>query len=191
MTHDKAPATPVPSRGGLSPAAMGAFMHWWARLSDAAASGTDKADRAVLRRCDTPTAVACTGAYQRVYRRMAQAHEGAPWTSWQQDRLAALVGLAAHVRTSSERSLPVEMGQRSAAGDSPCVSELRFRRLVESPDIDSLFTGVRRVLPLIKHQVDLKTLAVDLWQWNEAVKKRWVYAYYDPATSRNTEQANR
>lgn len=175
-------------RHGLHPAVVGAFLHWWERISRDSAGGIDKADRAVLRRCATPTAVACTGAYQRVYHAMLAAHEGPPWTSWQQDRLAALAGLAAHIKRSSNRSLPQEMHQHPEGGERNRVSELRFKRLLESPDVDSLFTGLRRVLPLIEHQVDLASMASDLFRWNDAVRKRWAYAYYDTAPARAGEQ---
>ncbi|WP_338415608.1 type I-E CRISPR-associated protein Cse2/CasB [uncultured Sphaerotilus sp.] len=183
--HDYANATA--DSGGLSPAVLRAFLHWWERLAAEDAAGLDKADRAVLRRCDTPTAVACTGAYQRAYRCMAAAHEGEPWTPWQQDRLAALVGLAAHIRTRGDHDLPTEL---RLPMEAPRVSELRFRRLIESPDVDTLFVGVRRVLPLIGHHVDLFSLARDLWRWNDQVRKRWTYAYYDTTAPRTRVAAS-
>ena len=65
-------------------------------------------------------------------------------------------------------------------GDKPAVSPLRFMRLLESPDIDALFSGLRRALPLIQHRADVLQLATDVVNWGDAVKKRWAYAYRWP-----------
>ena len=44
-----------------------AFMAWWHALSDEAARGQLKADRAILRRCENLTDVTLSAAFQRVY----------------------------------------------------------------------------------------------------------------------------
>ena len=67
------------------------------------------------------------------------------------------------------------MSQRD--GDKPRVSPLRFTRLLESPDIDALFAGLRRTLPLLHNQADVLALATDVVNWGDAVKKRWAYGY--------------
>lgn len=165
------------------------FRKWWSRISDESARGIDKADRAVLRRCDSINAVACTSAYQRAYRAMRDQHRGREWTEWQKDRLAMLVGLAAHVGADG-KTLPDEMHRPAAGSESrPCVSELRFKRLLDSPDADSLFTGLRRVLPLVKHRANLDALAQDIFGWNDEVKKHWAYAYYDSSSVRSSAAA--
>jgi CRISPR system Cascade subunit CasB len=66
-------------------------------------------------------------------------------------------------------------------GDKPCISPLRFTRLLESPDVDALFSGLRRALPLLQHRTDVLALATDVVNWGDAVKKRWAYAYHWPA----------
>ena len=89
--------------------------------------------------------------------------------------LAAAAGLLAHVREADERSLPVAMSQRD--GDKPRVSALRFRRLLEAPDVDTLFTGLRRTLPLLQHRADPLALTTDVVNWGDRVRKRWAYDY--------------
>lgn len=158
-----------------------AFLHWWHRLSDANAAGSLRADRAALRRCTDLTAVACTPAYQRIYRDLAAAHGGEPWQNFERERLAALVGLAAHVSDSSTMSLPQAMSHKADGGETRNpVSDLRFMRLLDAPDIEALFTGLRRCLPLIQHRVDPASLADDIFGWGDGVKKRWAYAYAWP-----------
>lgn len=155
------------------------LLDWWEGLED------DRASRAILRRASSVTAVALTPSYQRLYRRLCDAGWASQTKSYHNDRLAAVVGLLAHVKQGDERSLAKGMSRRDEDGDRPCVSELRFRRLLESPDIDSLFTGLRRVLPLMNHGVDVLALANDLVHWGDAVRKNWAYQYDWPEKSKN------
>lgn len=145
-------------------------LNWWSSLDD------DTGGRATLRRASDLTAVALTPSYQRLYRRLRNA--GWPDDPWQNDRLAAAAGLLAHVRERDADSLPAAMSRRD--GDKPRVSPLRFRRLLESPDVDVLFIGLRRTLPLLQHRADPLALATDVVAWGDKVRKRWAYAYNWP-----------
>ena len=147
------------------------LLRWWQGLED------DRGGRAALRRAPDITAVVMLPAYQRLHRRLLAA--GWPAATWRDDRLAAAAGLLAHVRQHTGQALPAAMSQRD--GDKPRVSALRFTRLLESPDIDTLFAGLRRALPLMQHQVDVLALATDVVNWDDVVKKRWAYAYDWPA----------
>ena len=167
----------------LADAVKAEFLSWWHGLTSETASGTARADRAVLKRADTLTAVASTSAYQRVYRRLVAANAGEPWQAFEQDRIAALIGLAAHVKAHVPMSLPQAMSHRAEGSDRNPVSDLRFARLLDAPDIESLFTGLRRSLPLIDHKVNPTTLADDVFGWGDVVKKRWAYAYRWPEKS--------
>ncbi len=151
------------------------LLHWWQGLED------DRGGRAALRRATDITAVVMLPAYQRLHRRLLAA--GWPDAAWRNDRLAAAAGLLAHVRLHNGQTLPAAMSQRD--GDKPRVSALRFTRLLESPDIDTLFTGLRRALPLMQHQADVLALTTDVVNWDDSVKKRWAYAYDWPAKPGN------
>jgi CRISPR system Cascade subunit CasB len=168
---------------GLSEGAMGAFLSWWTRINSESVSGSARADRAMLRRAATLTAVAMTPGYQRLYAEMEAAHDGEPWRDYERDRIAALVGLAAHVKAANALSLPEAMSKPGEGSDRNPVSELRFSRLLDAPDIDSLFIGLRRALPLIGHGVDPAALANDVFGWGDVVKKRWAYTYAWPKKS--------
>lgn len=165
----------------LGRAAKAVLYAWWAALQSETASGQAKADRAALRRAHDLNAVACTPAYQRLYRRMVVARGGTDWPLFKQDYLAAVVALLSHVKTNTEASLPQSMS--SDGGQENPVSALRFQRLLESPDADALFTGLRRTLPLIKGGVNILSLADDVFGWNEKTKKRWAYSYRWPEKS--------
>ena len=166
---------------GAAPKAV--LKRWWHTISRDDASGSARADRATLRRADSLRAVACTPAYQRVYREMAAAHAGEPWRDYERERIAAIVALAAHVTDSSSQSLPKAMSHLVEGSDRNPVSELRFARLLNAPDIEAVFTGVRRSLPLIAHAVDVLSLADDVFGWGDVVKKRWAYDYAWPKKS--------
>lgn len=143
------------------------LLRWWQGLDD------DRGGRAALRRAPDITAVVMLPAYQRLHRRLQAA--GWPAETWRDDRLAAAAGLLAHVKVHAEQTLPAAMSQRD--GDKPRLSALRFMRLLESPDIDALFAGLRRALPMLQHQADVLALATDVVNWGDAVKKRWAYGY--------------
>ncbi len=165
------------NRSFFAAPAKAVFLSWWHTINSETAGGTARADRAVLRRADTLTAVACTPAYQRIYRKLVAANTGAPWQAFEQERIAAMVGLAAHVKDKDSRSLPQAMSSRATPNDPNPVSDMRFARLLDSPDMDALYTGLRRALPLIEHRVDPASLADDVFGWGDQVKKRWAYAY--------------
>lgn len=150
---------------------------WWEGLED------DRAGRAILRRASAITAVSLTPPYQRLYRRLCQVGWAEQAKPYHNDRLAAVVGLLVHVKRNDERAPAKSMSLRDEGGDRPCVSELRFRRLLESPDVDALFTGLRRVLPLMDHGANVLTLANDIVHWGDVVKKRWAYDYDWPEKS--------
>lgn len=151
-----------------------ALLEWWSGLHD------DRASRAVVRRAATVTAVTLTAPYQRLYRRLLQVGWPKDAPEWQSDRLAAAIGLLSHLKTADTRSLPLAMSE----GEKPVVSELRFRRLLESPDVEALFTGLRRGLPLIGSSADPLALASDVINWGDRVKKGWAYSYRWPDKSR-------
>lgn len=152
---------------------------WWEAVNDEDQSEdkrlilVSRGERAELRRAADITAVTLTPAFQRFFRLLVK--HGFPEQSapWQQDRLAVIAGILAHVRGAVDKRMPEAM----KGDDGPRVSELRFRRLLESPSMDELYIGLRRVLPLIEKKADPNRLAEDIWHWGNRVKKEWAYAY--------------
>jgi CRISPR system Cascade subunit CasB len=167
---------------GLPASSINALLRWWKTLVVENPSGAARADRAVLRRANDLTAVACLPAYQRVYRAMAGAEGAGDWQDYQKERIAAAVALLAHVKADNGLSLPKAMSQHPEDGsDRNPVSELRFRRLLDATDTEALFAGLRRALPLIDHRADPGSLVRDVFSWGDTVKKRWAYDYAWPA----------
>lgn len=151
------------------------LLRWWQGLEN------DKGARAELRRAHDLTAVALTTAYQRFYRQALNSgwpENAAPWLN---ERLAAIVGLLAHVKSNDGRKLAEIMSE----GDRPAFSVLRFRRLLEAPALDDVFLSLRRALPIVGHQANVHQIANDLLHWSDKTKKEWAYAYRWPASSQN------
>jgi CRISPR system Cascade subunit CasB len=170
-----------PSLHGLPAASVSALLRWWKTLVIENPSGAARADRAVLRRANDLTAVACLPAYQRVYRAMADAEGAGDWQDFQRERIAAAVALLAHVKADNGLAVPKAMSQRAEGSDRNPVSALRFQRLLDATDAETLFVGLRRTLPLIDHRVNPESLVEDLFFWGDTVKKRWAYDYAWPA----------
>ena len=148
---------------------------WWAGLKD------DRGDRAELRRAHDITAIILTPAFQRAHQRLRAVGWPVEGDSPRNDRLAIIIGLLAHVESAGDVAPAQAMSARKPGDERPAVSPLRFQRLLESPDLDALFTGLRRVLPLLQQPIAIAALANDVLFWGDKVKKRWAYDYEWPA----------
>jgi len=152
----------------------GKVLHqWWKGLEK------DHATRAILRRCSTLDDVILSSAYQRFYRYMLTCNWPEDASSYQNDKLAAIAGLLAHINSEDTKLLPVLMSELN--GDKPMVSELRFRDLLKIESTDDLFQSLRRVLPLINKKANPYNLANDIFFWGDQVKKKWAYTYHWPS----------
>jgi len=153
-----------------------ALFRWWKALND------NRGDRAELRRCEDLLQVMQTSAFQRIRRQLVEM--GLRPEDSERDRLAAVIGLAAHVTAPTDAEIQKALPRVSEAfseGDKPAVSPLRFRQLLDARTDDELFTRLRRVLPLVKDRVNLFDLANAVFYWGDGVRKRWVYDYRWPA----------
>lgn len=148
-----------------------ALIDWWTQLEN------DKGGRAELRRASSVFEALMCPAFQRLQRRLVAISPEAFGKPYQLDRLAMACALMAHVKETSEHSLPKAMSHRLNGAERNPVSELRFKRLLESPDDEALFTGLRRVLPLIDRKVDLLSLTSAVLYWGNTVKRTWAYEY--------------
>jgi CRISPR system Cascade subunit CasB len=168
-----------------------AIHDWWREIADVPdpAGGklrSDRASRAILRRAHDITAVTLCAPYQRLHRMVRQSSDATWDRPHRRDGLAAVAGLLAHVSQEKEgERLAASMSRGVDEGQPPALSELRFQRLLESDDLDTLFRGLRRALPLMKGTVDVITLANDVIDWSDAwqrdrVKKHWAYSYRWP-----------
>jgi len=148
-----------------------ALIDWWTDLEN------DKRGRAELRRASSVFEALMCPSFQRLQRRLVAISPEMFSSGHQLDRLAMACALLSHVRGASNLSVPQAMSARTKGAERNPVSELRFKRLLESPDDEALFTGLRRALPLIDQTVDVLSLASAVLWWGHEVKRAWAYEY--------------
>lgn len=160
-----------------------------------------RAARAELKRADSILEISLSAYYQHIYKQLsswdsaeAQAEgldqeQGNKRESelkkilaqaQMQDRLALLVGLLVHVKKLDLSGKPkkfAEVASMTGEDKKPAVSPLRFERLLRSPELVDLYTGLRRMLPLLKDGFDLESFCYDILHWNDITRKQWAYAY--------------
>jgi CRISPR system Cascade subunit CasB len=56
---------------------------------------------------------------------------------------------------------------------------LRFRRLMEAETPDERLTAFRRLVALAGGRVNVRNLAAALLAWNEDLRTRWIYDYWN------------
>jgi len=164
-----------------------ALAEWWLGLKD------NSVARAELRRCKSVAEVVMTAAFQRFCQRKLRSlmQDAEMW----EDRMAAVVGLASHLRQDAESTVlgksdrPVETFVEQMAylvsADRPLVSELRFRRLLQN-DREDLYPAMIRIIRMLKGGANLYGLSHSVYYWGDGVKKRWAYAYFPKVPSKKS-----
>ncbi len=154
---------------------------WWEDLTSQGESGkkADSGGRAELRRCRSVLEVQLCPAFHRLHNRLPG------WPPGQQDRLAVIAGVLAHVKARPARdegqrtpSLGRLMALPKKPGGPQRVSGLRFRRLIQVPDRVELYPRLVRVLAQLDHTADVWSLARDIYFWGPNVQQAWAYDYY-------------
>ena len=144
---------------------------WWHRWVGAD-DGAARAARAQLRRVTAPLEAALIPAVH--------------------DLNAALAGIGHDLRSDPARlaliatalaACPHPTGRRAARAfglpkEQPALSALRFNRLVRETDPMRLRQPLIRALAQVGGQVDVKTLADDLFWWTEKTRTRWTFEYF-------------
>ena len=143
----------------------------------------DRGKRAVLKRAETILEISMSPAFRDIYQKLC----AAGWLTTMNDvdcqqELAYAIGLLSHIEQHRPNVRITEAMSQSADSDKPAISPLRFKRLLESPDRASLFTGLRRVIPLLGEQpsLDITILVDDIMNWGDKVKTDWSYSYAWP-----------
>ncbi|MXZ01072.1 hypothetical protein F4Y93_10655 [Candidatus Poribacteria bacterium] len=99
------------------------------------------------------------------------------------DRACLIAGVLAHVEKNSTLHLARGLGQ----GKEPRMSQLRFQKLIRSPDLIDLRTQVRRSLPMLEKTCNVSELGTDLFFWGEKTQNRWCFEYFGTEEKSNSE----
>jgi CRISPR system Cascade subunit CasB len=145
------------------------LVEWWRELID------NRGERADLRRTANPVEVMFNPAYHRLRFRLLSAG-----FKVHNEKLAAVVGLAARVKSNTSAPSVARQMAEPRAGKQPRVAGLRFRRVLElgTEDLNELFRVLIRLLPLVGDSVNLLDLADSVYRWNDYQRKHWALEYY-------------
>jgi len=130
------------------------LLAWWKALEE------NRAERAELRRAETPDEVLPARAFHRLCRILPY------WESRDLLALATAAGVLAHVKTLGAEPLPRQLGDpKDRGGDKPAFSELRFQQLLSCRDHAEFFQRLRRAVHLVGGTADVCRLADDILRW--------------------------
>ncbi|MCG5549531.1 type I-E CRISPR-associated protein Cse2/CasB [Halorhodospira halochloris] len=151
---------------------------WWARLQGADdieeppfPSGT----LAVLKRATGPDDALLSEGFRRLWFALPPGRRN----SWEMRAWGGVAVLLANVKhQDSDRLFAAAMAEerQSSSGSGsgkPVVSELRFRQLLHSRDLDEFVRRARRAVHLIDQRVDVRSLADDLLLWHREKNGRF------------------
>ena len=155
---------------------------WWCGMTANDSHGrlTRGARRAVLarlRRATTPVEIMLEPEALRLM--TALSSNGHAY----QERAAILAGVLATVRDEDSQPVMRTLGRDTLDdAESARMSEARFRRLLRTDD-GALMDAMRRLVRLAGGKVDVYDLSIATLYWSEAIKKRWIFRYYNVETS--------
>lgn len=137
---------------------------------DAARRGDRRATRARLRRAKSPLEIIQEPEALRLVAMLSGGHGGA-------DRVAVLAGVLAFVEEKDERKIARAIGRSSLDDDDAVVSEIRFRRLLQTPGRE-LLDPMRRIVRMNKGKANVRDMSDSVLYWGERVRRCWIFDYY-------------
>lgn len=146
-------------------------LHWWARLAgddgilqEFGGSTFHAAVRAELRHATSPDDALLTEGFRNLWFALPNHRRTArDMRAW-----GLVAAILAEVRMhDTEKTFAERMGAEVEPGTGkPRVSELRFRQLLRSNDLDELLRRARRAVHLLGDQAHVPSLADDLLLWH-------------------------
>lgn len=150
-----------------------ALKKWRYSLYDSSPETPNKSgERAELRRAKTILEVVLTPSYQQLHSQLKQKIPN--FEQVDKNKLAFIIGLLAHVKEPNNLKLAKAM----QTGTPPCVSELRFRRLLQHTQDDRFYASMIRIIRMLKGHVSISDLVQSMYYWNDNTKKQWAYTYF-------------
>lgn len=179
---------------------------WWQSMNESQAAlqahnikPAGSSQRALLRRCTTIEAACMTEGFRALWQSIPDNENGRKKLSI--EVCAAIAAVVCQVRVDEPGvSIGKACGRENEKGRVP-VSEIRFARLQSARTLDELVSRLRRLLPLIKHSVDVAKLAMDIndWAWQKKqnrkldpgrrIEMRWAMEYYSANDNQPTSQS--
>ena len=150
---------------------------WWQEMQPAAEREGEpnrRGELAELRRCKALAEVLLVPRFHVLRWRLFKAS----CEPQQDSRLAAVAGVLARVKQTTDLKFPAWLAQSKANGE-PRVSELRLQRLASCASLEELFPALVRVLPLADETAPVASLANDIYHWGDKTRQHWTMTYYE------------
>lgn len=143
--------------------ALIAIERWWNRLNE------QPGEKAQLRRCHSATEVELSAPYFNFLLSL----KGIPIPM--RNRLPIIAGVLAHVKSNDlNQTIAESMGK----GETPKVSNLRFRKFINIESDNELYVAMIRIVRLLDGRVNIHDIIKSILYWNERTRKDWAYLYY-------------
>lgn len=152
--------------------AMKLFQDWWEELKDR------RGDRAGLRRARSTLEVVLQPAFVELLRSLEKQQGTRINNDWQIQRLALIAGVLSGMEQETSDSMAQLMAKPRSGGDMPCVSPLRFRRLLVIQDPEELLISWKRTLRLLDNKANISDLVYRLFWWNDRTRREMALEYY-------------
>lgn len=151
-----------------------ALLQWYKGLED------KKGDRARLRRCKTLVEASYSAYAHQLAHQLMKLNDRVS-----RDRIVLIAAILSHVtETDSHHSLPVQLASSREGSDQAVLSELRFRRLLQSDDREELCQHLRRAIAQLRGKADIFSIANAVYSWNDWQRRRWANDYFDAGSIR-------
>lgn len=104
------------------------------------------------------------------------------------DRVAILAGILAFVEEKDDRKFARAIGRAALSDETAIVSEIRFRRLLQTPG-GELLDPMRRLIRLAGGKANVHDMAFSVLRWGDGVRKRWIFDYYGVSASASPRES--
>lgn len=156
----------------LDAEAIDNIRNWWSELRN------KRGDRAGLRRAQSTLEVILQPSFVDLLRRLEDQKETRISSDRQIQRLALIAGILSGVEQEVSAPMARLMAMPRSGGDTPCVSLLRFRRLLVIQDLEELLIAWKRTLRLLDYAANIPDLANRLFWWNDRTRREMALEYY-------------
>lgn len=145
---------------------------WWHTIRPKDGFDRYNGDRAELRRAHSTTEVIFLPIYHLLLEKTNTDYQNQE----QLHSLAAVAWVLSWVNQESETKFAESLGKC----EKPKFNDIRFRRLIESTDIEELAIQLIRALKFTKRTANIPDLIRSILDWNHGsyVKEQWALAYY-------------
>ena len=149
----------------------------WYRSTLGGDDGTARAARARLRRCRSAAEALSVAETHELFRLLKKA---SPYAIPRPDQLALIAMAFARLRFVEGGRLAALFGKRESKDGPRRLSELRFQSLIRVRSHRELMAPLRRSLAILGADAscDGKSLARDLYRWNDRVRNAWCFQYF-------------